>query len=91
VPQHKKQEAFFNCWTRKEAFIKATGKGMYYPLNSFEVSISSDEAARIISIENDFQKADEWSLVSMIPSYSYIGALAVKEKELSIKFWTYPD
>jgi 4'-phosphopantetheinyl transferase len=91
LPPHQKQAAFFNCWTRKEAFIKALGKGLSYPLNRFEVSIAPGEAARLISIEDDFKEADKWSLASMLPMHGYIGALAVKMKKLSIKYWKYPD
>lgn len=90
LPPHQKQDAFFNCWTRKEAFIKAVGLGLSYPLKRFEVSIAPEETARLISIEEDFQKSDGWSLISMTPMQGYIGALAIKMKKLSVKFWTYP-
>ena len=47
----EKLSGFYHCWTRKEAFIKAVGKGMSYPLDGFEVSLVPGEPARILSIE----------------------------------------
>lgn len=91
LPQAKKQEAFFNCWTRKEAFIKAIGKGLSDPLDRFEVSLEPGKTVRLISIKGDPQKADEWSLISMTPEQGYLGALAIKKKNVSVTYWTYPD
>jgi 4'-phosphopantetheinyl transferase len=55
--------AFFTCWTRKEAFVKALGLGLSAPLDQFRVTVSADEPARLISIAWDH--ADQWSLVDL--------------------------
>ncbi|HEX2915723.1 MAG TPA: 4'-phosphopantetheinyl transferase superfamily protein [Chloroflexia bacterium] len=68
--------AFFNCWTRKEAFIKASGKGLSYPLDSFEVSLRPGEPARLLSIAGDKDLAEEWTLRSFSPAGGYVAALA---------------
>jgi 4'-phosphopantetheinyl transferase len=86
----QKQAAFFNCWTRKEAFIKAVGKGLSYPLKRFEVSIAPGEAARLIRVEDDVEEAAKWTLVSLRPMPGYTAALAVKLKKAAISFWNYP-
>ena len=55
----KLTDSFFYCWTRKEAFIKAVGTGLQYPLNSFSVSITGDADPVITEISNDFTEAQE--------------------------------
>lgn len=60
----KKRNAFFNCWTRKEAFIKAVGEGLSYPLNDFEVTLLSDEPVQINHIQQDLETPKQWTLDS---------------------------
>jgi 4'-phosphopantetheinyl transferase len=73
----RKKEAFFNCWTRKEAFIKATGDGLSYPLGKFEVSLVPDVPARLINIAGDAGAAARWSIKDLKPAAGYAAALAV--------------
>ena len=72
----QRDEAFFACWTRKEAFIKAVGEGLSYPLDAFEVAFSIGEEARILSIGGDKAQASRWSLFSLAPAPGFTGALA---------------
>ncbi len=71
-----KTAAFFRCWTRKEAFIKATGDGLSYPLDQFDVSLG--HPARLLAIGGDGALASEWSLYHLTPAAGYIGALAIR-------------
>ena len=80
VPPSKKLEAFFNCWTRKEAFLKATGDGLARPLDEFEVSLAMGEQAGLLSIEGDLLEASRWRLVGLAPAPGYVGALVVEYK-----------
>jgi 4'-phosphopantetheinyl transferase len=55
--------AFFTCWTRKEAFVKALGGGLSVPLDRFQVSVRSDEPARLVWV--DGEESDRWSLLDV--------------------------
>jgi 4'-phosphopantetheinyl transferase len=78
LPPDAQLEAFFNCWTRKEAFIKASGEGLSLPLDQFAVTLTTGEPAAIISIKDDAETASHWSLQALTPGAGYVAALAVK-------------
>lgn len=62
--ESERLEAFYEIWTRKEAFIKAINKGLSYPLNKFSVSFSHNQPSRIIEIENSKVEARKWLIKS---------------------------
>jgi 4'-phosphopantetheinyl transferase len=86
VPQALKAEAFLNCWTRKEAFVKALGEGLYHPLDAFRVSLLPNQAPAILWIA-EAPEAAEWSLTSLRPAEDYVGALAVKHVGFHLREW----
>lgn len=67
--------AFFRCWTRKEAFLKATGEGLSGSLSSFSVSLGEGEEARFLSPPH---VAAGWQLNSFDPAPGYAGAVSWK-------------
>ncbi len=73
----ERTEGFFNCWTRKEAYIKATGDGLSAPLDEFQVTLKPREPAAFITIRGDKSLAAEWSLFDWKPGEQYAGAVAV--------------
>ncbi|MFN8375408.1 MAG: 4'-phosphopantetheinyl transferase superfamily protein [Anaerolineae bacterium] len=78
LPKSQQAAGFFNCWTRKEAFIKAVGEGLSYPLADFEVTLRPDEAAAVLRVHDDTQAAARWSLYDLRLAQDFCGALAVQ-------------
>ncbi len=90
VPEEQKLKAFFNCWTRKEAFIKAIGDGISFPLDQFVVSLTPDEPAKLVSVYGSAQKAAGWSMYDVQPAKEYVAALVVEGDNCSLthREWT---
>lgn len=75
VSEEKQKEAFFNGWSRKEAYIKAVGKGLSIPLNSFDVSLAPNKKAEIINI--DSKKNKDWIIHDLHINNEYKSAFVV--------------
>lgn len=73
-----KNDTFYNCWTRKEAFIKATGDGLSRFLDSFEVSLTLEKPAQLLSENGNQLESSRWSLWALVPAPGFAGALAVE-------------
>lgn len=86
LPENQKQLAFFNCWTRKEAYIKAIGQGLAYSLDKIEVSLIPGESPRIISIGGDTNLANNWSIYELKLNNSYAAALAIEENNCCLLY-----
>src|SRR5262245_10084842 len=81
--------AFLNGWTRKEAFLKATGKGIAFGLERVEVTVHPEAPARIVSLDGDEAAAAAWSLSSLTPSPGYIAALAMARHGSELTCWNW--
>ena len=77
MPAAQRHHAFFDCWTRKEAYIKAIGEGLSRPLHQFEVAFGPHEPARLLSVADDPAEAQRWSLRGFNPAPGYAAALVV--------------
>ncbi|TMC18669.1 MAG: 4'-phosphopantetheinyl transferase superfamily protein, partial [Chloroflexi bacterium] len=87
VPKGVQHEAFFNCWTRKEAYIKGRGLGLSLDLNQFDVSLTPGEPAAILNIREEGQDVSRWSLHALSPGPGYKAALAIEGHPSNIKCW----
>ncbi|MBV8886879.1 MAG: 4'-phosphopantetheinyl transferase superfamily protein, partial [Chroococcidiopsidaceae cyanobacterium CP_BM_RX_35] len=87
----QQQTAFFRCWTRKEAYIKAVGDGLALSLDQFDVSLSPDEPARLLGIKGDHAAATRWFLQELTPAPDYIAALAVEGQGFCIQCWQWVE
>lgn len=67
---------FYNCWTRKEAVVKALGIGITYPLKSFSVNLTPETRAKILSIQNNQDNITQWQLFGFMPKDNYCAAIA---------------
>jgi len=85
------QEAFFNCWTRKEAYIKARGEGLTLRLDQFDVSLTPGQPATLLSTNGDPQEASRWSLRNLSLETAYVAALAVEGHGWRLKCWQWPQ
>jgi 4'-phosphopantetheinyl transferase len=72
LSENKRQEAFFACWTRKEAFLKATGIGLSYPLSEFSVSVDPDGPAELWEVKGNRDITSHWFLTDVLPGVCVI-------------------
>src|SRR5262249_8176258 len=77
LPAGERLKCFFDCWTRKESFIKAVGDGLSYPLDRFRVTLRPGDPARLVSVDGQDASALPWSLHDVAPSEDYAAALTV--------------
>jgi 4'-phosphopantetheinyl transferase len=82
VPLDGRTAAFFRCWTRKEAFVKAVGEGLSIPLDSFRVSIDSGEACLLHAPPSE---SERWSLYDVTPMNGYAAALMAERPVSGLK------
>jgi 4'-phosphopantetheinyl transferase len=83
LPAELQTEAFYLCWTRKEAYIKARGDGLYLPLNRFDVSLIPGEPAALLRAQDQ----ERWSLHALTPWPDYAAALVVEGADIRISCW----
>ncbi len=91
LPKSKRKEAFFRCWTRKEAFIKAIGKGLSMPLDKFDVALVPGKPARLIRIEGDSKEASRWTIRELKPAAGFAAAFALEGRSRRLRCWQWPD
>jgi 4'-phosphopantetheinyl transferase len=84
LPHNLQTEGFYNCWTRKEAYIKARGEGFSFPLKQFDVSLAPGERAKLIEVRGDSSEVNRWVLHDLTVRPGYVAALALEGPEANI-------
>lgn len=78
LPEQDRLEAFYLCWTRKEAFIKAIGQGISFPLQQFDVSLTPGEPAQLQTVYGSQETARRWSMLDLTIADGYAAALVIE-------------
>lgn len=78
LPEGPRMAAFYNGWTRKEAYLKALGSGLAAPLDRFSVNLTPGEPARLVEIAGREEEAARWALHDLEPAPGYRGAVLVE-------------
>ncbi len=88
LPKEERVDAFFRCWTRKEAFLKATGDGLSLPLNQFDVSLEPLQTSLLLATRPDSAEADRWFLREVPGGIGYNAALCVRGHNWNLNHWS---
>ncbi len=88
LPAAERGEAFFRCWTRKEAYIKATGDGLSLALSQFDVSIAPGHRDALLATRPDASETARWSMREVSAGAGYVGALCVGGRDWRLRDWT---
>jgi len=86
LPPASYTEAFFLCWTRKEAYIKARGQGLHIPLDSFSVTLTPDRPATLTSSDSEC-----WSIYSFRPSPEFVAAVVAERHDWELSCYDASD
>jgi 4'-phosphopantetheinyl transferase len=91
LPEATKLEAFFNCWTRKEAYVKARGDGLSLAPDQFTVSFIPGKTAELLGCDEGLHETTDWSISAFEPFPGFTAALAVRGCNWVIKYWAWGD
>ncbi len=78
VAPELRQLTFFRGWVRKEAYIKAIGKGLALPLGDFDVTLAPGDPPRLLRVQDQPDEPNRWALAELSPGVGFVGAIAVE-------------
>lgn len=85
--QGEKTRAFFATWTRKEAFVKAVGKGIAYGLSEFDVNIDPDAAPRMLRSGWQEDDLNNWHMATLDCAEGYMATVISDRSEFGLRLW----
>lgn len=83
--------AFFQIWTRKEAILKATGKGLTFPLNRLTVTFGENTPPKLLQLGDNPEEARCWTLQALSPAPDYVAAIATRYQPVRFCYWLWQD
>jgi 4'-phosphopantetheinyl transferase len=91
LPAAARVEAFFECWTRKEAYLKAVGAGLSVPLDSFDVAFGPGVPPALLRLAESFDEASPWRVYDIVAPPGYAAAVAVEglHHRLQVRDWQF--
>jgi len=89
LPDELRVQGFFACWTRKEAFLKATGEGLSFPLADFSVTTHPDLEPALEEIRGNIQARKEWFLADLVVMDGYRATAAVEADSCRIETYAW--
>lgn len=90
LPEEARVAAFFDCWTRKEAFIKALGEGLSHPLDSFDVSLTPGDAAALLATRPDPAGRLRWHMQAIELGPGWSAALVTEGRPAAVRTFAGP-
>jgi 4'-phosphopantetheinyl transferase len=91
LPTEARHQAFFRCWTHKEAYIKARGEGLSLPLDQFDLSLTSGGPDAVLGTQRDPPETSRWCFQDLSPAAGYVAALAVEAHGWRLTCWQWPE
>ena len=87
VPTGLRTEAFFNCWSRKESYIKAIGMGVSYPLDGFTVSLAPNVVPALLKVDADECEPTRWQMYELNAGEGYAASAIVENPPVTLRQW----
>jgi 4'-phosphopantetheinyl transferase len=85
LPKGMQTDSFFRCWTRKEAYIKAIGEGLSFPLDQFRVSLLPSELPELLEVVGNPQERTRWAFWDLAVSSCYAAALVIEGSNVRLR------
>lgn len=91
TPPWNQKDVFYRCWTRKEAYLKASGEGLSRALDTFDVSLEPNEPVRLLRVKDEPEELERWTMQKLEMPDDYAGTICIEGKEWTLACWRLED